>query len=88
MSIDMSCDQSRHLVDMSRTVFFCQSTCQADRHSVGFQQRMSLDRLQGGHMSVDIDGVELINTEKTCLLFISIIINFQCRVVLLNDMSI
>ncbi len=45
----MSRDQSRRRVDMSRTVFFCRSTCQADRHSVGFQQSMS----------IDIDGVEL-----------------------------
>ncbi len=57
--IDMSRDQSRRRVDMSRTVFFCQSTCQADRRSVSFQQRMSIDRLQCGRMSVDIDGVEL-----------------------------
>ncbi len=57
--IDMSRDQSRRRVNMSRIVFFCRSTCQADRHSVSFQQRMSIDRLQCAHMSVDIDGVEL-----------------------------
>ncbi len=56
---DMSCDQSRRCVDMSRTIFFCRSTCQADRHSVGFQQRMLIDRLQCGRMLVDIDSVEL-----------------------------
>ncbi len=55
----MSRDQSRCRVDMSRTIFFCRSTYQADRHSVGFQQRMSIDRLQCGHMSVDIDSVEV-----------------------------
>ncbi len=55
----MSRDQSRRRVKMSRTVFFCQSPCQADRHSVGFQQRMSIARRQCGHLSVDIDGIEL-----------------------------
>ncbi len=63
MSIDtvdhMSRDQSRRRVDMSHTVFFCRSTRhQVDRHSVGFQQRMSIDRLQCGRMSVNINSVE------------------------------
>ncbi len=66
---DMSCDQSRCRVDMSRTVFFCRSTCQADRHSVGFHQRMSIDRLQCGRMSVDIDGVELDKHGKNLVAF-------------------
>ncbi len=55
----MSRDQSRRRIDMSRTVFFCWSTCQTDRHSVGFQQRISIDRLQCGRMLVDIDSVQL-----------------------------
>ncbi len=59
LSIDMLRDQSRCRVDMSRTIFFCRWTCQADRRSVSFQQRMLIDRLQGGHMSVDIDSIEL-----------------------------
>ncbi len=49
----MSRDQSRRRVDMFRTIFSCRSTCQADRHSVGFQQRMSIDRLQCGHLELD-----------------------------------
>ncbi len=59
LSIDMSRGQSRRRVDMSRTIFFYRLTCQADQHSVGFQERMSIDRLQCGRMSVDIDRVEL-----------------------------
>ncbi len=78
MSINMSCDQSRHRVDMSRSIFFCRSTCQADRHSVCFQQRISIDRLQCGRMSVDIDSIELDKHWKTRLLFISMM-NFQCE---------
>ncbi len=56
---DMSRDKSGCRIDMSRTVFFCRSTCQADRHSVDFQQRMSIDKLQCGCMLVNIDGVEV-----------------------------
>ncbi len=51
--IDMSREQSRRRVDMFRTIFLCRSTCQADRHSVGFQQRMSIDRLQNGRLELD-----------------------------------
>ncbi len=69
MSIDMSRDQSRRHVDMSRTIFFCRSTSQADRHSVGFQQRMSIDRLQCGHMSVDINRVVLDKHLKNLVAF-------------------
>ncbi len=53
MLIDMSRDQSRRRVDMFRTIFFCRSPRQADRHSVGFQQRMSIDRLQCGRLELD-----------------------------------
>ncbi len=53
MLIDMSRDQSRNRVDMFCTIFFCRSTCQADRHSVGFQQRMSINRLQYGRLGLD-----------------------------------
>ncbi len=59
LSINMSCDQSRCRVDTSREIFFCRSTCQTGRHSVGSQQRMSIDWLQCGRMSVDIDSVDL-----------------------------
>ncbi len=65
----MSRDQSRCRVDMSCTIFFCRSTCQADRHSVGFQQRMSINRLQCGCMSVDIEGVELDKHRKNLVAF-------------------
>ncbi len=53
MLINMSRDQSSRRVETFRTIFFCRSTCQADQHSVGFQQRMSIDRLQCGHLELD-----------------------------------
>ncbi len=69
LSIDLLRYQSTCRVDMSRTIFFCQLTCQADRYFVGFQQRMSIYRLQCGRMSVDIDRVELDKHWKNLVAF-------------------
>ncbi len=51
LSIGMSHNQCERRVDKSGMIFLGRSTCQADRHSVSFNQRMPIDRLWSGCMS-------------------------------------